>query len=41
LSGIKKSGHGEFDMVDDSHREVAWIFTDGRLARIRSGPSRQ
>jgi len=35
LAIIKKAGHGEFSTTDDSHREVAWIFTNGKLDRIR------
>jgi hypothetical protein len=35
LSIIKKTGHGEFVTTDDSHREVAWIFTNAKLDRIR------
>jgi len=35
LSGINKAVHGEFDTIDDSHREVAWIFAE---AADYSGP---
>ena len=32
---VKKTGHGELVTTDDSRREVAWVFTDGKLDRIR------
>lgn len=39
ITAIRKTGNGEFVSASGSRQDVSWIFSDGKLDRIRSKPA--